>query len=74
LVHRVAGARSRDGCDGDVQKVPREEDGEACGGEDRMSYEPATYCTECEEAFDVYHAPEERICADCVALAEVPTD
>jgi hypothetical protein len=74
LVHGVAGARTYGGRHGDVPDVPAEEDGEASGGEDRMSYEPATYCTECEEAFDVYHAPEERICADCVALAEVPTD
>lgn len=30
-----------------------------------MSYEPITYCRYCEEAFDVYHAPDERICDLC---------
>ena len=30
-----------------------------------MSYEPITYCRECGDAFDVYHAPEERICSAC---------
>lgn len=30
-----------------------------------MSWEPTTYCKECGEAFDVYRAPDERICESC---------
>lgn len=34
-------------------------------GEAGMSYEPTTYCRYCTEPFDVYHAPDERICDSC---------
>lgn len=30
-----------------------------------MGYEPTTYCKLCGEPFDVYRAPEERICDCC---------
>ena len=31
-----------------------------------MGYEPTTYCVACEEPFDVYRAPGERRCEDCI--------
>lgn len=33
--------------------------------EDVMGWEPITYCSECGDAFDVYQAPEDRICDCC---------
>lgn len=30
-----------------------------------MGWEPITYCRECGDAFDVYMAPEDRICECC---------
>lgn len=33
-----------------------------------MSWEPVTYCNECNEPFDVYQAPEDRICECCKEL------
>lgn len=30
-----------------------------------MTAEPITYCTDCGETFDVYRAPDERICDCC---------
>jgi hypothetical protein len=36
-----------------------------------MGWEPITYCRECGDAFDVYMAPEDRICECCAEfLAE----
>jgi hypothetical protein len=34
-----------------------------------MGYEPITYCTECTEPFDVYHAPDDRVCDCCKEIA-----
>jgi hypothetical protein len=31
-----------------------------------MSYRPTTYCRVCNEPFDVYRAPEDRICDGCL--------
>lgn len=31
-----------------------------------MGWEPTTYCRMCDEPFDVYRAPEERICECCI--------
>jgi hypothetical protein len=33
-----------------------------------MGYRPITYCVLCEEPFDVYRAPEDRICESCQEL------
>ena len=33
-----------------------------------MGWEPITYCRECGDAFDVYRAPEERVCECCAEL------
>jgi hypothetical protein len=30
-----------------------------------MGWSPMTFCGECGEAFDEYHAPEERLCDCC---------
>lgn len=30
-----------------------------------MGYEPTTHCNECGEPFDVYRAPDDRICDCC---------
>ena len=30
-----------------------------------MGWEPTTFCKECDEPFDVYHALDERICESC---------
>lgn len=30
-----------------------------------MGWEPITYCRECSEPFEVYMAPEDRICEGC---------
>jgi hypothetical protein len=38
-----------------------------------MGYEPTTYCKRCNEPFDVYRAPEERICDDCIEEGEIET-
>ena len=38
-----------------------------------MSYEPITYCRECGDAFDVYHAPEERVCSACKEITAYRT-
>lgn len=35
-----------------------------------MSYEPITYCRQCYEPFDVYHAPDERVCDSCAKHIE----
>lgn len=32
-----------------------------------MGHEPTTHCTECGDPFDVYRAPESRVCDDCAA-------
>lgn len=31
-----------------------------------MGWEPQTYCRECSEPFDVYMAPDERVCDGCI--------
>ena len=31
-----------------------------------MSYRPITYCRSCGEPFDVYRAPEDRLCDGCL--------
>lgn len=33
-----------------------------------MGYEPTTYCKLCNEPFDAYVAPEERICSSCIEI------
>ncbi len=33
-----------------------------------MSWEPITYCRVCDEPFDVYAAPDERVCDGCKEL------
>lgn len=30
-----------------------------------MGREPVTLCSECGDAFDVYHPPEDRVCDSC---------
>jgi predicted nucleic acid-binding Zn ribbon protein len=35
-----------------------------------MGWEPITYCKECGEAFDVYRAPDDRLCDDCKEFLE----
>ena len=30
-----------------------------------MGYEPVTNCKVCGDAFDVYHAPDDRVCDNC---------
>lgn len=34
-----------------------------------MGYAPVTYCRECSEPFDVYRAPEERLCEGCQEMS-----
>ncbi len=36
-----------------------------------MGYEPTTFCTECGDPFDVYRAPEERVCDNCMPPAPI---
>ena len=35
-----------------------------------MGYEPVTYCRQCYEPFDVYRAPDDRVCDDCAQHIE----
>ena len=35
-----------------------------------MGYEPTTYCKECGDPFDVYRAPDDRVCDVCAAIAD----
>ena len=48
-----------------------------------MGWNPLTFCAECDEPFDEYHAPNERLCECCAerlraeaaeARAEYETD
>lgn len=34
-----------------------------------MTYEPTTFCEVCGDPFDVYRAPDERVCESCAETA-----
>ena len=36
-----------------------------------MGWQPQTFCMECDEPFDVYHAPGERVCECCAELIRI---
>lgn len=36
-----------------------------------MGWEPITHCRECGDTFDVYQAPEDRICECCAEVLAI---